>query len=106
MGDNYLYLCFEKDNLIFIAQVPLTEVVKMRTKRLLGAHKTTLTLDVDIIQRSNIALVQKNIFRMYNIPDASMRIHANVPIDITDWVITPTSRKLEVIIYFEDSING
>lgn len=106
MGDNHLYFSYEKDNLIFIVQLPLTEVVKMRTKRLLGAHKTALSLDVDIIHRDDIALVQKNVFRIYNIPDASMRIHANVPVDTSDWSITPTSRRLDVIIYFEDSING
>lgn len=103
-----IYLCYERNNIVFIANIDELEINKMRTKKLLGAHKTSIRVSVDIVDSDNIALVTQDVHRMYRVPDADFRIHLDPCISTDmDWKgILPTSRDMNVIIYFEDNPNG
>lgn len=100
-----VFLCYERNNVVFIATVHKWEIAKMRTKKLLGAHKTCIRVNVDILSIDNIALVTQDIHRMYRVPDSNFRIHLDPCISSDmDWAgILPTDRYMNVVIFFEDN---
>lgn len=100
-----VFLCYERNNVVFIANLHKTDIDKLRTKKLLGANTASMYVNVDILSSDNIALVTQNIHRMYRVPDSNFRIHLDPCISSDmDWAgILPTDRYMRVMIFFEDN---
>lgn len=100
-----VFLCYERNNIVFIATLHKSDINKLRTKRLLGANKASMRVNVDILSSDNIALVTQDIHRMYRVPYSNFRIHLDPCISSAiDWEgILPTDRYMNVVIFFEDN---
>ena len=95
-------LCYEAGKYTFILPLTQSEIDQLRTRKLLGAHLIQMKCEILIVETQHIALYQRDLHRMYNIPNAGFRIHLNVPIapGVMEY-ICPTQEELNLIIYFE-----
>jgi len=95
-------LCYQAGKYTFILTMRDDFIDKLKTRKLMGAHKHSGKFDFLIMETDRIALYPYNLHRMYKIPKSDMRIHLNVPIapDVMEWVC-PTTDELQALIYFE-----
>lgn len=95
-------LCYQASKYTFILALSKQDIERLKTRKLMGAHKHSGKFDFLIIETDRIALYPYDLHRMYKIPDTDMRIHLNVPIapDVMDW-LCPTTEELQALIYFE-----
>lgn len=102
MDNKPINLCYEAGKYTFILTLTSSHIKTLKTKKLLGAHKSGGEYEVLILETKNIALYPYDLHRMYNIPDSDFRVHINVPIspDVMYWA-TPTTDTLHLLIYFE-----
>ncbi|QHJ80766.1 MAG: hypothetical protein [Bacteriophage sp.] len=100
-----VFLCYEKNNVIFIATLHKSDIDKLRTNKLLGANTASMRVNVDILSKDTIALVTQDIHRMYRVPDSNFRIHLDpcISSDMNWESILPTDRYMNVVIFFEDN---
>lgn len=102
MDTALVHLCYEAGKYTFILSLTQKQINAIKTKKILGAHKTGGEYELLIMETKNIALCPHDLHRMYNVPGSDFRIHLNVPIspDVMYWA-TPTTDSLHILIYFE-----